>query len=360
MSINRWLISHNYRAAAPTRSRPFIIWRMAGSPCGIRVQQCESRTAINRHSYNLAKNSAHQALRRFIQQWPRSYNRCIYIKTVAESEGYFPSGTELATIPAYTLTSEAPNVHIRAIPNTRDADGNYVTPFTEQIVTDPSTGIATLVPVKEGGAYTIAGSANIVRLYGLDFHEDAHYTLEEVLNGITPFDASAGHKDKDAVVSMGSTAVFANADIDNFVQCRFTFWHEGIVELSGFGDLGTPALTTSTTLPSDLFGDGTGIPYDINVYPNAYEAMVGDVIAAASFAALFNTTATKTLLAGTGTLVDPSPSIDTTIQYEWVSTDPTKVSVNAAGDITILEAIDAADTPVYILVRAIDSYNQGD
>ncbi|MDR0365679.1 MAG: Ig-like domain-containing protein [Bifidobacteriaceae bacterium] len=239
-----------------------------------------------------------------------------YIKIVADGAGELPGFTMASFHQLYgNPATNTPNVHIKAVP---DAE----TLFSAAI--DPSGGADdTLVPFKAGQTITLSGPNNPnVRLYNIDFHSAANYTLQEAVAGIDTDPQASGIEQPETVP--GSTAV-------SFAQCRFT----ALVEDLG---LSVPLDTEDTTDDDD-----------------------GDVYAVTLAQQPFTPTATPSrayTAAGPGlSSVVPRAGFDPDDKaVAWESSDPAVASVNpTTGEVTVLSMGNATITG-----RALDSFNAGE
>jgi hypothetical protein len=226
----------------------------------------------------------------------------VYVKVVADDNGEFPE----FNVPEFAISYSAgtPNVHLRAVP----------TP--ETLFSTPIIATSDMVPAPDGGAWSLASSsAANVRIYGVDFAANAHYTLHEATTGGTI-------QDIDTVVGTTPAAV-ENSTPDTFV-------------LSEFAALVHTLLITAPT----------GADADPGI--GAVTAAVGDTLQplAAIPAGWTDSSAN-----GPVNTFDPDDE-----DVTWSSDDTTVATVNPqTGAVSVL-AVGSAT----ITVCAVDTYNQGE
>jgi hypothetical protein len=218
----------------------------------------------------------------------------IFVKVVADDSGNLPA----FNVPdmASTFSQSGPNIHIRAVPSAE-------TLFSAEIESD-----ADMVPVAVGDQWSLNSAvASRVRIYGVDFATEAHYTLHEVTSGGTT-------QQSDAVAGVAS-AVIANSTPDTFILDNFV------------------ALASEVTVT--------------NPTSATIEAVTGDVFTAQAAVTAGWTHATVADLVGA--LVDDRTLI-------WSSANPSVATVDpVTGVVNVL-----AEGVTTIQACAVDSYNQGE
>jgi hypothetical protein len=232
----------------------------------------------------------------------RGLNSGVYVKVVADDNGEFPqfSVPEFAT----SYSSATPNVHLRAVP----------TP--ETLFSAPNTGTSDMIPAPEGGVWSLdAASAANVRIYGVNFATNAHYTLHEATIGGTT-------QDQDSVPGTDAAAV-ENSTESTFESCEFV----------------SLAHTLRITDPAEA---------DVHPGVGAVTATVGDTIQPLAAIVVGWTHAAAN--GATSTFV---PDDDT---ITWTSSDSGVASVDPqTGEVSVLTAGSAT-----ITACAVDTYNQGE
>jgi hypothetical protein len=228
------------------------------------------------------------------------------IKIVADTTGVLPG----FTVPSTPLTSEAPRVHIKAVNN---ADVLY-TDSTN------SSGAAadTLVPFKAGDTITLAAPNNAeVRLYNIDFHAQAHYTLEEAISGIS---------------STSLAPRVSGSTVDTFGSDRFTTLVQALT-------LSVPSSLDANTADND---DGKTYTVLTNRAPFTPTVAVSQAFTLAASGYQQVTPSTS--------FVPDDPSLG------WESSDTSVATVDPnTGLVTIIGA-----GTVTITAHALDTYNDGE
>ncbi|QIW57536.1 hypothetical protein GU334_00740 [Lactococcus raffinolactis] len=322
----------------------------------------------------------------------------VNIKLVADTDGYVPDATRggFTKVPTFSVTSSAPNIHIRAVKtaetlfyNTTD-DGSGLA--LSGVKTDGMlTSDDQYVPVRSAFTLMLDPSiASNVRLYGFDFHEGAynngtadiaegaHYTLHEAIHGIsTPFtttatdDVATTHLNE-AVSKLNrdtesdgttekvprTTAAIVNATKETFAQSRFTALVKDL-KLT----LPTEIKTASASLIMAAALNDDNADVNNNGILDSSEAKITLLDTQAPFTpTVFTTTAYTHEDVTLGDKNGPSEAADdiqaTTLsggELIWQSSDPTVATVDPTGQVSVLAA---GNTVITAVVR--DTYNQGE
>ena len=331
---NAWLVQSSGRAANATVNNQLA---------GINSVLQKLRAAFN------TSGSADQSARGLVTH--------AYIKLVANDNGEIPS----FTVPNFGAGID---VHIKAIAQEGIDEflfeGREYTPIGDGRIISDNSADDTLVPLAAGAAITNNNSA-LLRLYNIDFHEKANYTLHETITGLA-VDNRLDPSDPDYDIIPDIAAKVTNATADNFVLCRFTVLIQDA------------ALSVDPTLDATITDDDDGKEFTVLV-PNGTQKTIAGASLKVSEAYTNAAAGTEHAAPTTGFFPDDLSAfapdyVPKTVKWsylqwdasansgagDWVTGDDTIATVDEdTGDITAKSA-----GKIRILGNVLDAYNNGE